>query len=108
MSWACQRPMVRVCFATRLADRDAGVVARLRAAGAVILGKLNMHEGALGATTDNPFWGGQTTRRRPGIRPAALRGDLPWPWRQVMCLLTLGTDTLGSVRIPAATAACGG
>ena len=36
---------------------DATVVARLRAAGAVVLGTLNMHEGALGATTDNPFWG---------------------------------------------------
>lgn len=44
-------------FADRIASEDAFVVARLRAAGAVILGKLNMHEGALGATSDNLHWG---------------------------------------------------
>jgi len=39
------------------AATEAAVVGRLRAAGAVILGKLNMDEGALGATTDNPHHG---------------------------------------------------
>ena len=42
-------------FAHRIATQDAFVVTRLRSAGAVIVGTLNMHEGALGATTDNPI-----------------------------------------------------
>ncbi|MGL6043343.1 MAG: amidase family protein, partial [Sandaracinobacteroides sp.] len=41
----------------RVAAADARCVARLRAAGAVILGITNLHEAALGATTDNPAWG---------------------------------------------------
>src|SRR5690349_1498277 len=44
-------------FAERTAAADAAVVERLRAAGAVILGKLNMHEWALGVTNDNPHYG---------------------------------------------------
>ncbi|MFN5616069.1 MAG: amidase family protein, partial [Brevundimonas sp.] len=42
-------------YRDRIADRDAACVARLRAAGAIILGTLNMEEGALGAVTDNPW-----------------------------------------------------
>jgi len=41
----------------RIPEADSEVVRRLRAAGAIILGKLNMHEGALGATSDNPHFG---------------------------------------------------
>ena len=41
----------------RIPPADLEVVRRLRAAGAIILGKLNMHEGALGATNDNPHFG---------------------------------------------------
>ena len=44
-------------FAERVPDRDAAVVQKLRAAGAVLLGKLNMHEWALGVTNDNPHYG---------------------------------------------------
>jgi len=44
-------------FASRIADRDAAVITRLRDAGAIILGLTNMHEAALGATTDNVFFG---------------------------------------------------
>src|ERR1044072_8709354 len=43
-------------FRARVPEADAHVAARLKQLGAVILGKLNMHEGALGATTDNPVF----------------------------------------------------
>ena len=82
-------------------DFDATVVARLREAGAVILGKTNMHEWANGGTTINPFYG---TTRNPwdteriaggssGGSAAGLAASL--------CLGSLGTDNGGSVRNPA-------
>lgn len=47
----------------RIAERDAGVVQRLRKAGAIVIGTLNLHEGALGATTDNPHFGRCANRK---------------------------------------------
>lgn len=84
------------------APRDATVVARLRAAGAVLLGTLNMHEGALGATTDNPFWGRCINPLKPGYTPGGSSGGSAAAIAGKMVELTLGTDTMGSVRIPAA------
>ena len=88
-------------FRNRIATADATVVARLRAAGATILGTLNMNEAALGADTDNPWFGrtlnphgqGRTAGGSSGGSGAAVAGGL--------CDFALGTDTLGSVRIPA-------
>ncbi len=80
-----------------MAARDADVVAKLRAAGAVVLGKLNMHEGALGATTDNPHHGrteNPWAAGSSGGSGAAVAGRL--------AAATLGSDTMGSVRLPAA------
>ena len=82
-------------------DYDATAVARLREAGAVILGKTNMHEWANGGTTINPFYG---TTRNPwdteriaggssGGSAAGLAASL--------CLGSIGTDNGGSVRNPA-------
>jgi aspartyl-tRNA(Asn)/glutamyl-tRNA(Gln) amidotransferase subunit A len=84
------------------AKKDAGVVARLRAAGAVILGKLNMHEGALGATTDNPVWGRCENPAVPGHTPGGSSGGSGAAVAGGLVAATLGTDTMGSVRIPAA------
>lgn len=80
----------------------APVIQRLRSAGMILLGKLNMHEGALGATTDNihhgrcnhPGFAGFTPGGSSGGSAAAVAGGL--------CPVTLGTDTMGSVRLPAA------
>ena len=83
-------------------DFDATVVARLREAGAIVLGKNNMHEWAGGGTTMNPYFGTTynpwDTSRVPGGSSggsaAAVAADL--------CLIAIGTDNAGSVRNPAA------
>lgn len=85
-----------------VAGRDAAVVARLRAAGAVILGSLNMHEAALGATTDNAFYGRTHNPHRHGFTPGGSSGGSGAAVAAGLCDVALGTDTLGSVRIPAA------
>ena len=89
-------------YAGRIAARDAGTVARLRRAGAVVLGKLNMHEGALGATTDNPHWGRADNPAAPGHTPGGSSGGSAVAVAAGYVPLTLGSDTMGSVRIPAA------
>src|SRR5271170_6107307 len=86
----------------RMPTADAEVVRRLRAAGAVILGKLNMHEGALGATNDNPHWGRAINPHRAGFTPGGSSGGSGVAVAAGMCAAAPGTDTGGSVRLPAA------
>lgn len=86
----------------RIAAADAPAVARLRAAGAVILGTLNMHEGALGATTDNPHFGRCCNPAVPGCTPGGSSGGSGAAVAAGFVPVALGTDTMGSVRIPAA------
>jgi aspartyl-tRNA(Asn)/glutamyl-tRNA(Gln) amidotransferase subunit A len=86
----------------RIADRDAKVVDRLRGGGAAILGSLNMHEAALGATTDNAFYGRTHNPHRIGFTPGGSSGGSGAAVAAGLCDIALGTDTLGSVRIPAA------
>lgn len=85
-----------------VADEDADAVARLRASGAIILGTLNMHEAALGATTDNPWFGRTINPHRDGYTPGGSSGGSGAAVSAGLCVASLGTDTLGSVRIPAA------
>ncbi|HEV2567425.1 amidase [Sphingomonas sp.] len=84
------------------AERDAAVVAKLRSAGAAILGTLNMHEAALGATTDNHWFGRTHNPHRIGYTPGGSSGGSGAAVAAGLCDAALGTDTLGSVRIPAA------
>lgn len=86
----------------RPASEDAEVTTRLRAAGAVLLGKLNMHECALGATTDNPHHGPTHNPWRAGHTPGGSSGGSGAAVAAGLVLAALGTDTLGSVRLPAA------
>jgi Asp-tRNA(Asn)/Glu-tRNA(Gln) amidotransferase A subunit family amidase len=81
---------------------DAEVVRRLRAQGAVILGKLNMQEGALGAVNDNPHQGRTDNPFREGYTPGGSSGGSGAAVAAGLCAAALGTDTGGSVRIPAA------
>ncbi len=83
-------------------EADATVVARLCDAGAVLLGTLNMHEGALGASTDNPHWGKCQNPLQTGLTPGGSSGGSAAAIAAGMVPMTLGTDTMGSVRIPAA------
>ncbi len=84
------------------AAADAPVVARLRAAGAIILGHVNMHEAAVGATTDNEAYGRTMNPHRIGHTPGGSSGGSGAAVAAGLCVAALGTDTLGSVRIPAA------
>ncbi len=86
----------------RIAPRDAAIVATLRAAGAAILGTVNMHEAALGATTDNPWYGRTHNPLRHDFTPGGSSGGSAAAVAAGLCDFTLGTDTMGSVRIPAA------
>lgn len=86
----------------RVALKDATVVARLRAAGAVIVGMLNMHEGALGATTDNPVFGRAANPLDPNCTPGGSSGGSAGAVSAHFVDAALGSDTLGSVRLPAA------
>lgn len=82
--------------------RDAGVVTLLRERGLVLVGKANMHEGALGATTDNPHHGRADNPAAPGHTPGGSSGGSSAAVAGRLCPGALGTDTMGSVRLPAA------
>ena len=83
------------------APADAAVTANLRDAGVVFLGKTNMHEAALGATTDNPSFGRCHNPHRYNYTPGGSSGGSAAAVTAGLCAAALGTDTLGSVRIPA-------
>ena len=86
----------------RIAAKDAEVVTRLRTAGAIVIGNLNMHEAALGATTDNATFGRAMNPHRLGHTPGGSSGGSGAAVAAGLCVAALGTDTLGSIRIPAA------
>ncbi|WP_082992767.1 amidase [Erythrobacter sp. QSSC1-22B] len=89
-------------YRDRVADRDAHVVTSLRRDGAAILGALNMEEAALGAKTDNPHYGATQNPHRIGHSPGGSSGGSGASVAAGLCDAALGTDTMGSVRIPAA------
>ena len=80
---------------------DAEAVARLKAAGAIVAAQLNMHEAALGAVTDNPWHGRCHNPHRPGFTAGGSSGGSGAAVAAGQVRVALGTDTLGSVRIPA-------
>ena len=85
-----------------LAKADAPLVAALRAAGAWIAGKTCMDEAALGATGDNPHTGRCPNPAAPGRSPGGSSSGSAGCVAAGLCEAALGTDTMGSVRIPAA------
>ena len=84
---------------------DADVVARLRAVGAVVLGAANLHELAYGVTSENPHFGAVRNPRRPEHMAGGSSGGSAAAVAAHLVLGAVGTDTGGSIRIPAA--ACG-
>ena len=83
-------------------DADATVTSRLRGAGAVILGKTNMHEFAWGGTSANPHFGAVRNPWNPERFPAGSSGGSGVAVAARTCFGALGTDTGGSVRLPSA------
>jgi len=81
---------------------DAGVVERLRAAGALIIGKNNMHELAYGITSNNAAFGPVKNGADPDYMAGGSSGGTATAVALGMVTAGIGTDTGGSVRIPAA------
>ena len=92
----------------RLAEADAAVVARLREAGAVLLGKTNLHEAAFGTTTFNPHWGMTHNPHREGWSAGGSSGGSGAAVAAGLAVAALGSDTMGSIRLPAAYCGCFG
>jgi aspartyl-tRNA(Asn)/glutamyl-tRNA(Gln) amidotransferase subunit A len=87
---------------------DAAAVARLRAAGAVIFGKTNLHEFAYGVSTANPWWGVARNPRDPRRIPGGSSGGSAIAVVAGLCAGALGSDTGGSIRVPASLCGCVG
>ncbi len=80
---------------------DATAVARLRNAGAVLLGKTNLHEFAYGVTTGNPHYGAAHNPWDLGRIPGGSSGGSAAAIAAGLCAASIGSDTGGSIRIPA-------
>jgi aspartyl-tRNA(Asn)/glutamyl-tRNA(Gln) amidotransferase subunit A len=88
-------------FAEYVPDADAFVVERLRQSGAILLGKTNTHEIALGVTGNNPHYGTARNPWDPTRIPGGSSSGSAIAVATGMALGALGTDTGGSIRIPA-------
>lgn len=88
-----------------MARTDARVIADLRQAGAVLIGKTNLHEFAFGTTNEDSAYGPARNPHDPSRSPGGSSGGSAASVAAGMALATVGSDTGGSVRIPAA--ACG-
>ncbi|HLY09227.1 MAG TPA: amidase [Planctomycetota bacterium] len=84
------------------AAEDAVVVERLRAAGAVFLGKTSLHEWALGVSSNNAHFGPSRNPHDVTRIPGGSSGGSAAALAAELCLGALGSDTGGSIRIPAA------
>ena len=89
-------------FEDYVPEQDALIVQRLRKAGAVILGKTNLHEFAYGSTTQNPHYGSTRNPWNLDRIPSGSSGGAGASVAAQMCVGAVGSDTGGSVRTPAA------
>ena len=95
-------------FEDHIPETNAAIVQQLEDAGAVMLGKTNTHELGGGVTTINPFFG---TTRNPVDRtriPGGSSGGSAAAVAAQLCAAATGSDTGGSIRIPAAFCGCVG
>jgi Asp-tRNA(Asn)/Glu-tRNA(Gln) amidotransferase A subunit family amidase len=88
-------------YADHVPDRTATAVERLVAAGAVVVGKANLHEFAWGVTSQNPWFGTVHNPRLPGRTTGGSSGGNAAALAAGFCDLGLGTDTGCSIRLPA-------
>ncbi len=89
-------------FYREMAAGNAAAVARLEAAGAVMLGRTGLHEFAFGFSSENHWWGPVRNPWDPGLSPGGSSGGSAAAVAAGIAPLALGTDTGGSVRVPAA------
>ncbi|NPA06913.1 MAG: amidase [Chloroflexi bacterium] len=85
-----------------VAPRDAEVVARLRALGAIIVGKTNMHEGGIGVTGHNMHYGTARNPYAPKYYPGGSSSGSAVATVAGLVPFALGADAGGSIRVPAA------
>ncbi|MGP0072499.1 MAG: amidase [Bryobacteraceae bacterium] len=88
-------------FADFVPNRDAAVVKKLADAGAVMVGKAGLHELAYGITSDNPHFGTIRNPRNPKHSPGGSSGGSAVAVATGMAFMATGTDTGGSIRVPA-------
>jgi len=83
------------------AEHDAPVVERLRREGCVVVGKTNLHEFAFGVTSNNPHYGAARNPRDPTRVAGGSSGGSAVAVAAGMCDWAIGSDTGGSIRVPA-------
>jgi aspartyl-tRNA(Asn)/glutamyl-tRNA(Gln) amidotransferase subunit A len=88
-------------LAANIPEEDATVVRCLRRAGAILVGKTNLHEFAYGVTTENPHFGSTRNPWDTARIPGGSSGGSAAALAAGMCYGSVGTDTGGSIRIPA-------
>ncbi|MDO8666818.1 MAG: amidase [Gemmatimonadales bacterium] len=88
--------------------RDAPIVRALKQAGYVVVGKTNTHEFAFGTTNDNPHYGATKNPWNPALTTGGSSGGSAAAVAAGLVPVALGTDTAGSIRIPAALCGCVG
>ena len=89
-------------FDTFVPTEDCTVAARFREAGAILLGKLNMHQFAFGPTGENPDYGHMHNPWNPEMVTGGSSGGSGSAVAAGQCTITTGSDTGGSIRIPSA------
>ncbi len=89
-------------FVNNIPARDSAVTERLASAGCVLLGKTNMHELAYGITSTNPHFGAVRNPWNPEHVPGGSSGGSGAAVASNQCFMAMGSDTGGSIRIPAA------
>ena len=89
-------------YADHVPTRTAPAVERLVAAGAVVVGKANLHEFAWGITSQNPWYGTVQNPKHPGRTTGGSSGGNAAALAAGLCDIGIGTDTGGSIRLPAA------
>ncbi len=88
-------------FGDRIPPKDADIVAKLTFSGAIILGKTNLSEFAADITGNNRFYGNVRNAINPNYSPGGSSSGTATAVAANMCLGGIGTDTGGSIRIPA-------
>jgi aspartyl-tRNA(Asn)/glutamyl-tRNA(Gln) amidotransferase subunit A len=95
-------------FADNVPDHDSAVYERLQAAGAVLMGKTGLHELAYGITNNNPHFGPVRNPHDITRIPGGSSGGSGAAIAAGMVHFAMGSDTGGSIRIPAAYCGCVG